>query len=161
MSKKQDDVLDSWEEIDETQLTAKINKMREHSSRTSSGKKSAILSAEDDPRSHFNSYGPQEPTMKILKRPQDSEGRPGSDNRPKAPVKTLQQREQEYAEARMRIMGSAKSPEDEQISNNTVMRRLKEASGSTSRQTSSGSTPEGLIRLPRGPDGTAGFTLKR
>lgn len=73
-----------------------------------------ILAVEDDPRSHFGQYGPQEPTLKILKRPQDTEGRTGGDNRPKAPVKSLQQREQEYAEARLRILGSAKSPEEEQ-----------------------------------------------
>lgn len=57
--------------------------------------------------------GPPEPTVKILKRPTSEK----SDNKlnetkPKAPVKTLQQREQEYAEARLRILGSAKSEEE-------------------------------------------------
>ncbi|XP_055694022.1 SUZ domain-containing protein 1 [Lutzomyia longipalpis] len=159
MSRKQEDVLDSWEEIDEAEvsekLTAKINKMREHSSKE---KNSRTMILQDDPRSHFGPYGPQEPTLKILKRPQETEGRGVGDNRPKAPVKSLQQREQEYAEARLRILGAAKSPEEEQ---NTVMRRTSEGGSSTSRQMMSGKTPDGLIRLPRGPDGTSGFTLKR
>ncbi|XP_059620600.1 SUZ domain-containing protein 1 [Phlebotomus argentipes] len=162
MSRKQEDVLDSWEEIDEAQLTAKINKMREHSSKDKNSRKMTILAVEDDPRSHFGQFGPSEPTLKILKRPQDGGGTAGGDVKPKAPVKSLQQREQEYAEARLRILGCAKSPEDEQ--NNTVMRRGSEGGGggggSTSRQAAT-KTPDGLIRLPRGPDGTCGFTLRR
>lgn len=48
------------------------------------------------------------------------------------------------------------------VLSNTVMRRGSECGGSSSRQTmSSAKTPDGLIRLPRGPDGTSGFTLKR
>lgn len=58
-------------------------------------------------------YGPIEPTVKILKRPTLNNGsQTNSDARPKAPVKSLQQREHEYAQARLRIMGSAQSPED-------------------------------------------------
>lgn len=60
-------------------------------------------------------YVPPEPTVKILKRPtNDRNSLQAADAKPKAPIKTLQQREQEYAEARLRILGSAKSPEDEE-----------------------------------------------
>ncbi|ALC38054.1 CG31908 [Drosophila busckii] len=53
-------------------------------------------------------------TVKILRRPAQSEERRDSNGmRPKQPIKTLQQREQEYAEARLRILGSAKNPEDD------------------------------------------------
>lgn len=60
-------------------------------------------------------YVPPEPTVKILKRPTNDKSNQLSlaDQKPKAPIKTLQQREQEYAEARLRILGSAKSEEDE------------------------------------------------
>lgn len=59
-------------------------------------------------------YVPPEPTVKILKRPTNEKGdRQTADSRPKAPIKTLKQREQEYAEARLRILGAARSPEDE------------------------------------------------
>lgn len=59
-------------------------------------------------------YMPPEKTVKILKRPTNDKNNPSStDQKPKAPIKTLQQREQEYAEARLRILGAAKSAEDE------------------------------------------------
>lgn len=58
-------------------------------------------------------YVPPEKTVKILKRPtNDKNNSSSADQKPKAPIKTLQQREQEYAEARLRILG-AKSAEDE------------------------------------------------
>ncbi|KAH8263235.1 hypothetical protein KR044_006259 [Drosophila immigrans] len=53
-------------------------------------------------------------TVKILRRPaQAEERRDANGMRPKQPIKTLQQREQEYAQARLRILGSAKNPEDD------------------------------------------------
>lgn len=61
-------------------------------------------------------YVPPEPTVKILKRPSNDKTKEQllAEARPKAPIKTLQQREQEYAEARLRILGSAKSAEEEE-----------------------------------------------
>lgn len=59
-------------------------------------------------------YVPPEPTVKILRRPANDKNNQQAEQKPKAPIKTLQQREQEYAEARLRILGSAKSAEDEQ-----------------------------------------------
>lgn len=53
-------------------------------------------------------------TVKILRRPTQSSEPRNNGIRPKQPIKTLQQREQEYAEARLRILGSAKNPEDEE-----------------------------------------------
>ncbi|KAH8329530.1 hypothetical protein KR074_012543 [Drosophila pseudoananassae] len=53
-------------------------------------------------------------TVKILRRPaQAEERRDPNGMRPKQPIKTLKQREQEYAEARLRILGAAKNPEDD------------------------------------------------
>lgn len=53
-------------------------------------------------------------TVKILRRPAQAEERRDQNGiRPKQPIKTLQQREQEYAQARLRILGSAKNPEDD------------------------------------------------
>lgn len=62
------------------------------------------------------------PTVKILKRPPDGNraggspnGAGGAEKSPsRQPVKTLQQREAEYAEARLRILGSARSEDDAQ-----------------------------------------------
>ncbi|XP_001357391.2 putative mediator of RNA polymerase II transcription subunit 15 [Drosophila pseudoobscura] len=53
-------------------------------------------------------------TVKILRRPAQAEERRDTNGmKPKQPIKTLKQREQEYAEARLRILGAAKNPEDD------------------------------------------------
>lgn len=52
---------------------------------------------------------PPEPTVTILKRPSKDSQNAG-DSKTYQPKKTLQQREQAYAEARLRILGEA-SPE--------------------------------------------------
>lgn len=65
-----------------------------------------IITGDDALRSQ---YVPPEPTVKILKRP-SKDAQNNSDSKVYQPKKTLQQREQEYAEARLRILGEA-SPE--------------------------------------------------
>lgn len=53
------------------------------------------------------------PTVKILKRPTlQQNNRSTTEAKPKAPMKSLRQREHEYAQARLRILGAAKSPEE-------------------------------------------------
>ena len=66
---------------------------------------------EYDGASYSNPLSTQ--TVKILRRPTQSSEPRNNGMRPKQPIKTLQQREQEYAEARLRILGAAKNPEDE------------------------------------------------
>lgn len=65
-----------------------------------------ILTGDDALRSQ---YVPPEPTVKILKRP-SKDVQNSNDSKVYQPKKTLRQREQEYAEARLRILGEA-SPE--------------------------------------------------
>lgn len=60
-----------------------------------------ILTGDDALRSQ---YVPPEPTVKILKRPA-KEVQNNSDVKNYQPKKTLQQREEEYAQARLRILG--------------------------------------------------------
>lgn len=53
-----------------------------------------------------------EPSIRILKRPSSlASGQLNGENRAR-PVKTLEQRQKEYEEARLRILGEARSPED-------------------------------------------------
>lgn len=118
-------------------------------------------------------YVPPEPTVKILRRPingtVDGFISNGNDNgKPKQPLKTLRQREQEYAEARLRILGEAKSPEEDEDSSEIT---ISGSSNSTSLNGINGTTvptcllrPSELvciIRSPRGPDGTNGFKVRR
>lgn len=53
-----------------------------------------------------------EPAIRILKRPSSlGSGQLNGESRAR-PVKTLEQRQKEYEEARLRILGEARSPED-------------------------------------------------
>lgn len=54
----------------------------------------------------------QQPAVKILKRPVGVNGSNSNGECKARPVKTLQQRQQEYEQARLRILGEARSPED-------------------------------------------------
>jgi len=99
------------------------------------------------------------PQIKILKRPQHNgnRGNHGNSNengqaKPRHQVKTLQQKEADYAAARLRILGEAAptatpSPD---ASLNKLQNRLENL------RTDESSGCE-ILRLPRGPDGTRGF----
>ncbi|XP_069775001.1 SUZ RNA-binding domain-containing isoform X3 [Narcine bancroftii] len=94
------------------------------------------------------------PQIRILKRPTSNGvvNLPQSATRPLPQVKSLAQREAEYAEARKRILGSA-SPEEEDKANPDRPTRITQLE--ENRQQSS------IIRQPLGPDGTQGFKQRR
>ncbi|KAK6617802.1 hypothetical protein RUM43_014030 [Polyplax serrata] len=157
------DVVDSWEDIDENELLEKtFPKKPESSGKTINGP--LVIQGEDSLRTQ---YTPPEPSVKILKRPtKESRGDSTSSDvlgvangeirNSRQPVRTLQQRQIDYAEARLRILGEAKSPEDElddrisKMNLNTTGVTLLRPCGVVN-----------IVRHPRGPDGTKGFNLKR
>ncbi|KAJ6649762.1 SUZ domain-containing protein 1 [Pseudolycoriella hygida] len=128
----------------------------------------------DDER--LSTYGPTEPTVKILKRPTfEQQNRANIDAKPKAPVKTLRQREHEYAQARLRILGAEKSPEEMTEPSSEVLnksnssldnsRKVVPANGMVGQSSASDliqnqRPPDGIIRLPKGPEGS-GFLIRR
>ncbi|KAM6236595.1 SUZ RNA-binding domain-containing isoform 3-T3 [Spheniscus humboldti] len=95
------------------------------------------------------------PQIRILKRPTTNGvlSNPNSASRPAFPVKSLAQREAEYAEARKRILGSA-SPEEEQ--EKPILDRPPRIS-----QPEDTRQPSNVIRQPLGPDGSQGFKQRR
>ncbi|KAM9175836.1 SUZ RNA-binding domain-containing isoform 1-T1 [Mergus octosetaceus] len=95
------------------------------------------------------------PQIRILKRPATNGvlSNPNSATRPAFPVKSLAQREAEYAEARKRILGSA-SPEEEQ-EKPILDRPTRISQPEDTRQ------PNNVIRQPLGPDGSQGFKQRR
>lgn len=105
------------------------------------------------------------PAVKILKRPPDAlrsgvtvngNGSEKSPNR--QPVKTLQQREAEYAEARLRILGSARSEDESQKENPGNITSNYGTSQSEVRHPGL----DTVVRQPRGPDGNSnGFQQAR
>ncbi|KAK6472384.1 SUZ domain-containing protein 1-like [Huso huso] len=96
------------------------------------------------------------PQIRILKRP-SSNGSLGASSpaqRPPAQVKTLAQREAEYAEARRRILGSASPEEEPEKPIPTTDRYLPVR---VSAPLEEARPPNNVIRQPTGPDGTQGF----
>ncbi|KAM8916700.1 SUZ RNA-binding domain-containing-like isoform 1-T1 [Spinachia spinachia] len=98
------------------------------------------------------------PQIRILKRPSNNgtAGNLASSTRPSQQMKSLAQREAEYAEARRRILGSASSddaPQDipSQESRPARMQHPLEPFPLNN----------DVIRQPNGPDGTSGFRLCR
>lgn len=165
-----DDILESWEDIEDSGVLDKkldalrlnaveaLEEIEASSLKTSSNTNSTrmIILGEDGMRSQ---YVPPKPTVKILKRPtRDSQGSGDgpllNGDKPKQPIKSLKQREQEYAEARRRILGEEKSPEEKLVQEiNRIQPKSVVASGST--------LPSNVIRMPIGPDGTRGFNVRR
>ncbi|KAJ8016643.1 hypothetical protein DPEC_G00009370 [Dallia pectoralis] len=98
------------------------------------------------------------PQIRILKRPSSngSLGLPPGQNRPTPQVKSLAQREAEYAEARKRILGSA-SPEGT-FQEKTNTERTGHTNSTTPPEDRSNNR---AVRQPSGPDGTQGFRQNR
>jgi len=113
---------DDWESLlDSGQLDANIKKMtilqrpKTGAPPSANGEKQNIpvniVQCSDDPMSQ---YRQTEPVIKIMKRPGNGVTQTtSSNNKPKVEQKSLKQREQEYAEARQRILGSV-GPETNQ-----------------------------------------------
>nr|SVE73373.1 EOG090X0RU6 [Ceriodaphnia reticulata] len=157
------EILDDWEQMADSGLLDK--KLQSLKTRIPE----EVRNAEEIQPTHFSLFngdgsvkpsvlGPP-PQIKILKRPQhnglahaNQQGAYASANsqaKPKPQVKTLQQKEAEYAEARLRILGEAApanipSPDlgISKLQNRMENLRTEESC---------------LVRLPRGPDGTRGF----
>ncbi|KAJ7306598.1 hypothetical protein JRQ81_009984 [Phrynocephalus forsythii] len=96
------------------------------------------------------------PQIRILKRPTSNGvlSNPNSTSRPAFPVKSLAQREAEYAEARKRILGSA-SPEEEEQDKPILDRPTRISQPEEARPACN------VIRQPLGPDGSHGFKQRR
>ncbi|XP_033220931.1 SUZ domain-containing protein 1 [Belonocnema kinseyi] len=165
-----DEVFESWEDMEASgALDRKLNELHVNpleeledveSSRLSNNHNSGtrmLILGEDALRSQ---YVPPKPTVKILKRPsRNSQG--GGDcpllngEKPKQPIKSLKQREQEYAEARKRILGEEQSPEER------LVQEVNKIQPKPITISSMSSVSSNVIRMPFGPDGTRGFNLRR
>ena len=153
---------DDWESLlDSGQLDANIKKLTilqrpQASTITAPAPVSNQINVicEDDPRAQFK---PTEPVIKIMKRP-DIVKQNNAQVKPKVEQKSLKQREQEYAEARQRILGQSEGGEESVSSQTKSPARVTGAQG----QGGPGGkqTNNGVARPPRGPppDGSRGFS---
>ncbi|XP_022813869.1 SUZ domain-containing protein 1 [Spodoptera litura] len=105
------DVCESWEDMDEIGLDQKIRLMSTDCAPVQTSLKGCKVTVEENACIGSQCVMP-EPAIRILKRPSSSgSGQLNGESRAR-PVKTLEQRQKEYAEARLRILGEARSPED-------------------------------------------------
>lgn len=169
-------VIDTWEEIDEHELNNKLNKIKTRSAQSSN--ELTNFTQEDhlgsltlttyDSGSHFSkmmindgnyqSENCAQPssTVKILKRPTEN-GNKVNDNLPKVkiPLKSLKQREKEYAEARLRILGSAVNPDDAKTATDM-------ATSANQVRAPNQEELNRVVRMPSGPTaGSNGFKVRR
>ena len=100
-----------WESLlDSGQLEANIKKLtilqRPRPEQSQQNKRMEVICSEEiEGRTQFK---PSDPVIKIMKRPEKGLSKGGGtalQGKPKTEQKTLKQREQEYAEARQRILG--------------------------------------------------------
>ena len=112
----------------------------------------------------INNQFPQ-PAIKILKRPTSEKKLSDMINQTQTsaasqPIKTFEQREQEYAQARLRILGSAHPEQDLSTTNPTPPSNIPKNTSSSSNLTNLNQTNRSnlnVIRDPIAPDGTKGF----
>ncbi|XP_029433606.1 SUZ domain-containing protein 1 isoform X1 [Rhinatrema bivittatum] len=149
-----EEVAESWEEAaDSGEIDRRLEKKLKISQKESRKSKSPppkipiVIQDESLPA------GPP-PQIRILRRP-TSNGVASITNasRPAIPVKSLAQREAEYAEARKRILGSASAEEEQE---KPIIDRPTRIS-----QPEDSKLPNNVIRQPLGPDGSQGFTQRR
>ncbi|XP_007246302.1 SUZ domain-containing protein 1 [Astyanax mexicanus] len=157
---EEEEVAESWEEAAdsgemEKRLEEKLRiSQKERLSSGSSGRspiRTAIMIQDDS----LPAAPP--PQIRILKRPTSngSLGSSATQNRPSPQVKSLAQREAEYAEARKRILGSADdAPQERPVSD----RSPRGGSHTPSEDVRSNNH---VVRQPAGPDGTQGFRQHR
>ncbi|XP_062257772.1 SUZ domain-containing protein 1-like [Platichthys flesus] len=155
-----DEVADSWEEAAdsgeiERRFEAKL-KINQEAKKSSLGSGVSLVRTAMVIQDDSQPAAPP-PQIRILKRPTNNGNAAASSSRPSQQMKSLAQREAEYAEARKRILGSASS---EETSQDTPCH--DRPARMSAQQPSQPVHPHNhVIRQPTGPDGTSGFRLCR
>jgi len=99
-------------------------------------------------------YKPPSPKLTILKRPTSQPCK--TDTRQKAPTKTLEQREADYAQARQRILGKDVTQQQPQGGKGKVQVKQKQNPPKNKDGVAVGAT-----RNPKSSDGTKGFSARQ
>ncbi|XP_047110337.1 SUZ domain-containing protein 1 [Schistocerca piceifrons] len=155
------DVVDSWEEIEDSGVLDR--KFLPSTTAPEETENVNPVMSNGPIILQSNPFPMPEPAVKILKRPQRTAQGNGNghllngDTKPRQPVRTLQQREQAYAEARLRILGEARSPEEQHLPSTDDRISKIQTKMEVLRTSETGN----ILRHPKGPDGTRGFNLRR
>lgn len=179
---KEEEICDDWEQLDQNQIKKSLQSIKLSQATENEEKTIKCL-----PKPNVATFPPQttNPTsnnpIKILKRPPSDKSLKdmyAANPNPAQPIKTFEQREQEYAQARLRILGSAHPEQDpvNQTSNNSYnqtqnynIRSNQNPSGnnnnprqnySPNNNNNSGLPNNSLVRDPLAPDGSRGFNKR-
>ncbi|KAL4220879.1 SUZ domain-containing protein 1 [Mactra antiquata] len=153
------DVLESWEELDDNEVLDKRLqdiKITERENNSSDGVVSQIK--EEGNRTQYT------PQVRILKRSSENTSEKTNITRTNVqPQKTLQQREAEYKEARLRILGENYSGSDNCNNSAAISEETKPVQiiKQKPEQKSMVTNKVQLLREPKGPDGSIGFDQPR
>jgi len=165
-------VTDNWEDIDETELEKRLEQEKQERIK----KEQEMAAARQNGLTILSNGGDDfrprilqrpKPVVTILKRPDSSNAlSSASQQNLKPQLKTLEQREKEYAEARLRILGSAVSDESPtEQSKQLVNLKISPSSSSNylpnANQSQPQRAPENVVRLPKGPTPGQGFNIRR
>lgn len=148
----EEEVFDNWEDIDENddvlekQLEDRKSKVQKEEKTASREDFTVPVLTEDTSRTTY------QPQVRILKRDTAASSNQvnGDISKDAKPKKTLAEREADYAEARARIMGSGNIDDTQSQRPVRLIQQLEDMK-----------VTENVIRQPRGPNGSKGFTSPR
>lgn len=120
---KDDDICDDWEQLDQQQIKKSLQSIKITQANDNEEKNIKGIAKPNISTAAFPSNNPMTSNnpIKILRRPPSDKNlkeMSGQNQSQAQPIKTFEQREQEYAQARLRILGSA-HPEQDTSSANT------------------------------------------
>ncbi|XP_060588670.1 SUZ domain-containing protein 1-like [Ruditapes philippinarum] len=156
----ENDILESWEELDDKEVLDKRLQDIKITQPEKNGTDDGVSQMKEE--GSRTQYTPQ---VRILKRSTDDNAESAKNNKSKVqvqPQKTLQQREAEYKEARLRILGEDYSGAAENCNNSATVpesRPMKLIKQTEEMKLQPNKVQ--LLREPRGPDGSAGFDQNR
>ncbi|RUS91688.1 hypothetical protein EGW08_000514 [Elysia chlorotica] len=164
MADDEAEVLDNWEEqADSGVLDKRLEEMAIDVSNNRERQK-VISVAKRMVVTEDTGSTPYQPQVRILKRDtsapsphQNTSGASPSGPGSSKHSKSLQQREAEYAQARLRILGSLPPPDDGEESENSSASNNTAPAGKKGNSGYPSSPRVAILRQPRSPDGTSGF----
>ncbi|KAK3752240.1 hypothetical protein RRG08_047096 [Elysia crispata] len=177
MADDEAEVLDNWEEqADSGMLDKRLEEMAIDVTNNREKNRQVISVAKRMVVPEDTGSTPYQPQVRILKRDTTAPPPPQQNTNATSPSgqgaskhsKSLQQREAEYAQARLRIFGSLPPPDDEEELGNSAASNSISGKKANSTSIPVDSAPQivkldpslprvAILRQPRSPDGTSGF----
>jgi len=177
LTNKEEEICEDWEQLDQIQIKKSLQSIKVTQNNDLEEKMIKNITIAKPPASFPNQVNNN--PIKILRRPPSDKNlkdlNTQSQNNTTQPIKTFEQREQEYAQARLRILGSAHPEQDPNLNNsscsnlnagynsapNSQQNNYSQNSNQNISNTNSNNPANILSRESVGPDGSKGFNNNR